>query len=44
LNYWISTSWFLDKINNLGKQVPFKTALPQSFARHCCSSKKQTCI
>jgi len=24
--------------------VPFKKALAQSFARHCCSSKKQICI
>jgi len=25
-------------------QVPFKNAFVQSFARHCCSSKKQVCI
>jgi len=25
-------------------QVSFKKALAQSFARHCCSSKKQICI
>jgi len=24
-------------------QLPFKKALAQSFARHCCSSKKQIC-
>jgi len=25
-------------------QLPFEKALAQSFARHCCSSKKQICI
>jgi len=25
-------------------QLPFKKAFAQSFARHCCSSKKQICI
>jgi len=32
---------FYTRLTIMAMQVPFKKALAQSFARHCCSSKKQ---
>jgi len=42
LNYWLSTivGFYTQLITIFAMQLPFKKAVAQSFARHCCSSKK----
>jgi len=42
LNYWLSTIvGFWTRLTIFAMYLPFKKALAQSFARHCCSSKNK---